>query len=120
VYYGRFKDRHRLLIHYLMAEPERRTAALFQASGPALQKVVQMIGDYANNPAVRSQLGELKSGVRPYGEKDIRPIIDAVLSRSTTPEILSRLTVDYEAIGSGTIAQAHIVTMDKGLQGNRL
>jgi hypothetical protein len=113
VYYSRFRDRHRLLIHYLMAEPSRRTAALFQASGPALQKVVQMVADYTNNPSVRSQLSELKSGVQAYGEKDIKPIIDEVLARSTDPEFYKRLTVNYDAIGSGTIAQAHIVTLDR-------
>jgi ubiquinone biosynthesis protein len=114
LYYSQFKDRHRLLIHYLIAEPSRRTAAVFQASGPVLQKVVQMIADYTNDPGVRRQLGELRSGVRPYAERDIRPVIDRVLQRTVPPDIWPRLTVDYDAIGSGTIAQAHLVRIDAG------
>ncbi len=114
IYYRTFRDKHRMAIHYLMAEPHRRMAAMFHASGPVLQKLFQMIADYTNNPKVRAQLNELKSGIKVYGEQDIRETIDSVLRRSVPDSIYPRLTVDYRAVGAGTIAQAHKVTVDKG------
>lgn len=114
LYYSRFRDRHRLAIHYLLAEPDRRMAAMFHASGPGLQKLFQMIADYTNNTKVRGQLNELKSGIRAYGERDIKPIVDAALRSSVSPEMAVRIQVDYDALGAGTIGQAHMATLDPG------
>ncbi len=111
-YYARFRDKHLLVIFYLMAEPPRRMSALFQASGPALQKVFQMIGDYSNNQRVRKQLSELKSGIQAFGQEDIRGLIDTLLVRSVPDSVRRALDVDYSALGAGTIAQVHKILLN--------
>ncbi|MDA0746118.1 MAG: AarF/UbiB family protein, partial [bacterium] len=108
-YFSEFGDRHLLVISYLMAEPAHRTSALFQAAGPALQKLFQMVSDYCLDPAVKKQLGELKSGVRSFGEEDVKEMTESLLRRSVADSIYSVLEVVYPALGSGTIAQAHRV-----------
>lgn len=115
LYYSRFEDRHRMAIAYLLADTgDERMAAMFQASGPALQKLFQLMADYTNDTRVRAQLNRLKSGVHAYGERDIRPVIDAALEAAVDPNIRPRIQVDYDALASGTIGQAHVALLDPG------
>ncbi len=100
--------RRRILSAWLRLPPkaplEKQLGVILKNSGPALQKIFQLVGKKSNNPKVKLIMEELLSGIPPMPFEEVKEIVERNSGKPIS-EVFTKF--NRKASGAGTIGQVH-------------
>ncbi|HAR42675.1 MAG TPA: hypothetical protein DCS07_08630 [Bdellovibrionales bacterium] len=109
------ENRREMFIAFLKLSPdaskEKQLAAVLNETGPAMQKLLQLIGESAKSPTLEAVLNELKENVKQVPFEQIRSAIEKSLGGTIESKFKS---FNPNPLAAGTIGQTYLATLPDG------